>query len=129
VARHLALHFIAMTRKEIPAQLDVWIRQARQCGVSEPSRFADGLERDYDAVPAALTTTYSNGLAEGHINRLKMLRRQMYGRAGLPLLKIRMLHGDHQQNRTRSQKVRKSQFTVADDTLTPVMKWLHYAGD
>jgi transposase len=94
VARRLALHFIAMMRKELPSELAVWIRQARQCGVVELRRFAGGLERDYDAVLAALTTSYSNGLAEGHINRLKTIKRQMYGRASLKLLRIQVLYGE-----------------------------------
>jgi transposase len=94
VARRLALHFIAMMRKEVPPELAVWIRQARQCGVVELRRFAGGLEQDYDAVLAALTTSYSNGLAEAHINRLKTIKRQMYGRASLKLLRIRVLYGE-----------------------------------
>lgn len=50
------------------------------------------MERDIDAITAALSTPYSNGMVEGHINRLKMLKRQMYGRASLALLRIRVLH-------------------------------------
>ena len=55
--------------------------------------FADGLERDLEAVQAAVGTRYSNGIVEGHVNRLKMIKRQMYGRASLALLRIRVLHG------------------------------------
>ncbi|GAA3082324.1 ISL3 family transposase [Streptomyces olivoverticillatus] len=53
--------------------------------------FADGLHRDHDAVTAGLTLPWSSGPVEGHVNRIKMLKRQMYGRAGLPLLRKRVL--------------------------------------
>jgi transposase len=93
-SRRLAQQFIAMVRRELPAQLDAWIRQACQSGIRELRRYAEGLERDHAAVDAALTTGYSNGITEGHINRLKMIKRQMYGRASLTLLRIRVLHRD-----------------------------------
>jgi len=92
-ARRLASDFAAMVGKRRSPDLGAWVRQVGAAGIRELRQFADGLERDGDAVRAALTTDYSNGLAEGHINRLKMLKRQMYGRAGLPLLRIRVLHG------------------------------------
>uniref|UniRef100_UPI0035946B39 hypothetical protein n=1 Tax=Streptomyces umbrinus TaxID=67370 RepID=UPI0035946B39 len=46
--------------------------------------FANGLERDLDAVVAGLSTSWSSGVVEGHVNRIKMLKRQMFGRAGVP---------------------------------------------
>jgi len=54
-------------------------------------RFALSLQQDYDAIKAGLTLPFSNGPVEGHINRLKTLKRQMYGRAGLDLLARRFL--------------------------------------
>ncbi len=54
-------------------------------------RFAKGLRDDYDAVTAGVTLPWSNGPVEGHINRLKMLKRQMFGRAKLDLLSRRFL--------------------------------------
>lgn len=53
--------------------------------------FASGLRRDYAAVKAGVTVSYSNGPTEGHINRLKMLKRHMFGRAKLDLLKQRLM--------------------------------------
>lgn len=53
--------------------------------------FADGLQRDYQAVIAGLTLPWSTGPVEGHVNRIKMLKRQMYGRAGFALLRKRVL--------------------------------------
>ena len=54
-------------------------------------RFAQSLNDDYGTVQAGLTLDVSNGPTEGHINRLKMLKRQMFGRAGLDLLRRRFL--------------------------------------
>ncbi|MFD3622712.1 transposase [Streptomyces sp. NPDC058676] len=54
-------------------------------------RFAQHLERDLDAVMASLTQTWSSGVVEGHVNRIKMLKRQMFGRAGFELLRKRVL--------------------------------------
>ncbi len=63
----------------------------RACGVPAVETFAAGLEQNGDAVRAALTTPWSNGQAEGQITQLKLLKRQMYGRAGFDLLRRRVL--------------------------------------
>lgn len=55
-------------------------------------RFAQGLQRDKEEVLAGLTLVYSNGQVEGQITKLKLLKRTMYGRAGFPLLRQRVLH-------------------------------------
>lgn len=69
-----------------------WVSELEQSGIRELRAFAVGLERDFDAVRAALETAYSNGQVEGQVNRLKTIKRGMYGRAGLDLLKARVLH-------------------------------------
>lgn len=92
-AKRLATDFIAMVKNAQHASLPGWVQQARAAGIREMHRFAEGLEQDWEAVKAALATSYSNGMVEGHINRLKMLKRQMYGRAGLALLRTRVLYG------------------------------------
>ena len=58
----------------------------------ELKRFAQGLYQDYAAVKAALTSRYSNGPTEGHVNRLKLFKRQTYGQAQLDLLRQRVLY-------------------------------------
>lgn len=73
------------------AELDAWLAEARSCGIAAVETFAAGLEQDGTAVRAALTTPWSSGQTEGQINRLKLLKRQMYGRAGLDLLRRRTL--------------------------------------
>ncbi|WP_191240104.1 ISL3 family transposase, partial [Deinococcus metalli] len=62
-----------------------WLRDLTGSGLLEFERFAIGLDRDFDAVLAAVTLPWSNGQVEGHVNRLKTLKRGMYGRAGLSL--------------------------------------------
>jgi transposase len=71
--------------------LEAWLRDARACGAPAVETFAAGLEQDGAAVRAALTTHWSSGQAEGQITRLKLLKRQMYGRAGFDLLRRRVL--------------------------------------
>ena len=73
-------------RQRQPASLDPWLQRAASSGLEALRRFAQGLSEDYDAVKAGVTVPWSNGPVEGHINRLKMLKRQMFGRAHLDLL-------------------------------------------
>jgi len=68
-----------------------WLAEARACGVGTVETFVAGLEQDGAAVRAALTLPWSNGQAEGQINRLKLLKRQSYGRASFDLLRRRVL--------------------------------------
>ncbi|QRO01375.1 ISL3 family transposase [Archangium violaceum] len=68
-----------------------WLGEARTCGVRAVETFAQGLEQDGDAVRAALTTPWSNAQSEGQITKLKLLKRQMYGRASFDLLRRRVL--------------------------------------
>jgi len=68
-----------------------WMARVTKSGIPEMKKFALGLERDRAAVVAALEYEWSNGPTEGHINRLKTLKRAMYGRAKFDLLKIRTL--------------------------------------
>jgi len=64
--------------------------RAERSGIASLARFATGLQKDLSAVLAAVETDWSNGQVEGQINRLKMLKRQMYGRAGFALLRARV---------------------------------------
>jgi transposase len=68
-----------------------WLGEARSCGVRAVETFAEGLEQDGAAVRAALTTPWSNAQSEGQITKLKLLKRQMYGRASFELLRRRVL--------------------------------------
>ncbi|MDV2998266.1 MAG: ISL3 family transposase ISAcma23 [Chroococcidiopsis sp. SAG 2025] len=90
-AIQLAQNFAFLVRQRQPSQLDSWLAQALQSQLSPFHRFAKRLREDYDAVKAGVTLPWSNGQTEGQINRLKMLKRQMYGRAKIDLLRQRFL--------------------------------------
>jgi transposase len=88
----LAQDFATMLRERLVTQLENWLQRAGESASKAFRNFAKSLRRDYDAVKAALTEPWSTSPAEGHINRLKMLKRQMYGRAKLDLLEQRFLN-------------------------------------
>ncbi len=71
--------------------LKKWIIVAVKCGVPELISFARGLLSDFEATKNALTLPWSNGQVEGQINKLKTIKRQMYGRASFALLRKRLL--------------------------------------
>jgi len=87
----LAMRFRGILRSKNVAKLGVWLTDAHQSGLYAMQRFARTSRRDIDAVRSAVTETWSNGQTEGQINRLKTLKRAMYGRAGPELLRARML--------------------------------------
>lgn len=74
------------------SRLDPWLADAQAGAVSQLKTFAAGLRKDYGAVRAALELEWSNGPVEGHVNRLKVIKRDMYGRAQFDLLRLRVLH-------------------------------------
>jgi len=92
-ACHLAQAFFALVRDRDAAALGGWLDQAEQSDLPEMSGFAGGIKRDRAAVDAGLTLDWSQGQTEGFVNKLKMLKRHMFGRAGLDLLRKRMLDG------------------------------------
>ena len=84
--------FMQMLHDRQGERLDGWIEEVRDSGIDELQRFATGLCGDHAAVQAGLTLVWSNGPVEGHVNRLKLIKRQMYGRANFDLLRQRVLH-------------------------------------
>jgi transposase len=90
-ALELAAAFQAMARKETAPALSEWLERAEKA-CPEIRRFAEGVRQDEAAVAAALSGPWSNGPVEGQVNRLKAIKRQMYGRAGLALLRARVVH-------------------------------------
>ncbi len=87
----LAQGFAHLARERRGDQLTAWVDQVEASDVPELRAFAAGLRKDWDAVVAGLTLPWSSGAVEGHVNRIKMLKRQMYGRASLDLLRQRVL--------------------------------------
>jgi len=76
-------------RNSLP--LAPWLQACLTSGVSDLVSFAEGLEKEGPALQAALTLPYSNGPVEGTVNKLKYIKRSMYGRGGFPLLRQKVL--------------------------------------
>jgi transposase len=72
--------------------LSEWLTRGEASPDPALRRFAEGIRRDEASVQAAVTQKWSNGPVEGHVNRLKTIKRQMYGRAGFVLLRARVLN-------------------------------------
>jgi transposase len=87
----LAQDFTQMVRQRQPEHLDPWLARAGTSVLEALQHFAKGLREDYAAVKAGVTLPWSTSPVEGHINRLKMLKRQMFGRAHLDLLSRRFV--------------------------------------
>ena len=79
-----------VTKRQVQV-LGRWLEEAKASGIKELQSLATGILRDFDAVRAALATKHSNGQTEGKVNKLKCIKRQMYGRAKFDLLRQRML--------------------------------------
>ncbi len=92
----LFARFAALLRdrdaKEPARQLDQWMAKAATSGLPEMQAFATKLRQDREAVLAALTLPYSQGQTEGRVNKLKLVKRAMYGRAKFDLLRQRVLY-------------------------------------
>lgn len=89
--RHLILSFRSILCHGTVSSLKRWIEEAEQTGIAAIGKFVRQLKRDREAVGHAVEYRWSNGPVEGHINRLKTVKRQMYGRAGFELLRSRVL--------------------------------------
>ncbi len=73
--------FLKMVRQRQPEKLTGWLEQVKEAKITSMESFGLGIQQDLDAVKAALSHEWSNGQTEGQVNRLKMIKRQMYGRA------------------------------------------------
>lgn len=92
LAYDLVEQFAQMLRTRTGEQLDAWLEQVRASHIRELQGFVVSIERDKAAVVAGLTLPQNNGLVEGKVNKLKLIKRMMYGRAAFPLLRQRVLH-------------------------------------
>jgi transposase len=90
--RTLAQSFGQIVRKREGYRLGDWMRQVKESNFRDVKRFAAGLQRDQEEILSGLTLIYSNGQVEGQVNKLKLIKRQGYGRASFPLLRQRVLH-------------------------------------
>jgi transposase len=88
----LTQQFMSMLRLRRGQDFETWLSAVEASHIPELRRFAQGLHKDKDAVVAGLTLSYSNGPVEAQVHKLKLVKRSMYGRAKLPLLRQRLLH-------------------------------------
>lgn len=88
----LVQDFLQMMHKREGERLDAWLTQVHESRLPELQRFARGVEQDKEVVRAGLTLSINNGQVEGHVTKIKLLKRMMYGRAKCNLLRQRVLH-------------------------------------
>jgi transposase len=91
VAHDLAQGFADLLREHEAERLAAWLESAKKAGLAELRSFANGIVRDLAAVMAGISLPWSNGQVEGQVNRLKFVKRSMYGRAKFDLLKHRVM--------------------------------------
>ncbi|MFF3460129.1 transposase [Streptomyces sp. NPDC002730] len=87
----LARAFTDLVRHRGGTMLPQWIRLAETSDLAPFWSLAGSLRQDFDAVTAGLTLPWSSGVVEGHVNRVKTIKRVMYGRASFALLRTRIL--------------------------------------
>ena len=87
----LGQRFIDMVRERQSESLLPWLEVTSRSGIDALKGFANGIKQDLDVVTNALSLIWSNGQTEGQVNRLKLIKRQMYGRANFDLLRKRVL--------------------------------------
>ena len=92
LADELVQQFARTLRTRTGEKLDAWLTQVADSRIPELLNFAKGIEQEKSAVVAGLTRPQNNGLVEGKVNKLKLIKRMGYGRAGFPLLRQRVLH-------------------------------------
>jgi transposase len=91
IAYGLAQQFVTLLKARNAQPLSTWLGDCQMSGISDLVTFAQGLEKEGSALHAAFTLPYSNGPVEGKINKLKYIKRSMYGRSGFPLLRQKVL--------------------------------------
>jgi transposase len=90
-ATELARRFFRLAHSRQAEQLNAWMAEVEDSQLPELKAFARGLEQDRAAIEEALREEWSNGQTEGQVHRLKLLKRQMYGRAKFDLLRAKVL--------------------------------------
>jgi transposase len=87
----LSRQFQHMVRERCAHDFSAWLQACFDSAIPELQTFAASLQRDEPAIRLALSTPWNHGLTEGHVNRLKLIKRTLYGRANFDLLRLRVL--------------------------------------
>jgi len=115
-AYQLVKEFLHMIHELTGERLEEWLGKVESSHLQAFQSFVNGVQQDKDAVLAGLTLPWSNGPVEGQVNRLKLIKRSMYGQADLDLLKLRVLH---LSPRSLERKNKKKQAQQGDHLETP----------
>src|SRR5262249_24954773 len=107
-----------MVRERTGEQLDSWLTKVETSQLAAFQTFVTGVHKDKEAVLAGLTLPWSTGPVEGHVNRLKLIKRSMYGRAEFDLLRLRVLHYG-KKSLERKHKYKHRQGPQADRLKKP----------
>lgn len=109
-AYQLVEAFLQMARERRGEQLEAWLKAVEASQLAVFKSFTTSVQKDKDAVLAGLTLPWSNGPLEGHVNRLKFIKRSMYGRAMLDLLKLRVTHRSKksQERKNKNNQVQQA---------------------
>ncbi|GAC1350762.1 MAG: hypothetical protein NVSMB27_36390 [Ktedonobacteraceae bacterium] len=94
VAYLLAQQFVHLMREHRAEELDAWLSSCVSSRLPDLETFALGLQKEVSAIRAAVLLHYSNGPTEGHVNRLKLIKRTMYNRGSFDLLRRRVLYSE-----------------------------------
>src|SRR6266699_3952355 len=108
-AYQLVKEFLQMVRELSGERLEEWLNKVEASHLQAFQSFVTGVQQDKDAVIAGLTLVWSNGPVEGQVNRLKLIKRSMYGQADLDLLKRRVLHHDKKSLERKNNKKQAQQ--------------------
>jgi transposase len=118
VAYQLVDEFLHMVRERTGEQLEEWLNKVETSQLQAFQTFVTGVHKDKEAVLAGLTLPWSTGPVEGQVNRLKLIKRSMYGRAEFDLLKLRVLH-QSKKSQDRKHKYKNRQGPQADRLKKP----------
>jgi len=108
-AYQLVQEFLQMVHELAGERLEEWLDKVEASHLQAFQSFVTGVQQDKDAVFAGLTLPWSNGPVEGHVNRLKLIKRSMYGQAELNLLKLRVLHHSPKSLERKNKKKQAQQ--------------------
>jgi transposase len=108
-AYQLVKEFLQMVRELTGERLEEWLGKVEASHLQAFQPFVTGVQQDKDAVLAGLTLPWSNGPVEGQVNRLKLIKRSMYGQADLDLLKLRVLHHSPKSLERKNKKKQAQQ--------------------
>ena len=119
MAYHLVEAFLHMVRQRTGEhQLEAWLKEVEASQLEAFASFVTSIQQDKDAVVAGLTLPWSTGPLEGHINRLKLIKRQGYGRAKFDLLRLRVLHHPRKRLNEKKQDAHRHEEKALKDQKT-----------